>query len=46
VLIVSGALSHARNHPAVDRFELVEKPVPVPELLTRVNAMLDVTATG
>jgi DNA-binding NtrC family response regulator len=46
VLIISGAIRHARNHPAVDRFELVEKPIPVHELLTRVSEMLNTTATG
>jgi DNA-binding NtrC family response regulator len=41
VLMVSGAISHAADHPARDRFEFLEKPVALDYLLERVRATLD-----
>jgi len=41
VLMVSGAIGHAANHPARERFEFLEKPVPPQDLLKKVKALLD-----
>ena len=41
VLMVSGAIRYAVNHPAMDRFEFLEKPVPPLDLLARIKATLE-----
>ena len=41
VLMVSGAIRYAMNHPAMDRFEFLEKPVPPLDLLARIKATLE-----
>jgi DNA-binding response OmpR family regulator len=41
VLMFSGAISQARNHPAVARFAFLEKPLSPPELLARISATLN-----
>ena len=40
VLMITGAISHASNHPAMGRFEFLEKPLPPPDLLAKIKAML------
>jgi DNA-binding NtrC family response regulator len=40
VLMVSGAVGHAANHPARGRFEFLEKPVPPKQLLEKVKELL------
>jgi DNA-binding NtrC family response regulator len=41
VLMISGAISHARNHPAVGMFEFLQKPVSPLDLLAKIRATLD-----
>jgi CheY-like chemotaxis protein len=44
VLMISGAVSHASSHPAVSRFEFLEKPVSPPDLLAKIRVTLDPAA--
>jgi DNA-binding response OmpR family regulator len=41
VLMISGAISHAKSHPARGKFEFLEKPVSPIDLLARIRAVLD-----
>jgi DNA-binding NtrC family response regulator len=41
VLMISGAIRQAMNHPAMGRFEFLEKPVPARDLLARIKATLE-----
>jgi DNA-binding response OmpR family regulator len=45
VLMISGAISHAKSHPALGKFEFLEKPVSPVDLLARIRAVLDPAVT-
>lgn len=40
VLIMSGNIHDATTHPARNRFELLQKPVPLPHLLAKITEAL------
>jgi DNA-binding NtrC family response regulator len=44
VLLISGAISHAKNHPARGKFEFLEKPCPPPDLLEKIKITLESAA--
>ena len=40
VLMITGTISHAQNHPAAGRFEILQKPVSPLDLLEKIAAKL------
>ena len=43
VLMISGAIVQAEQHPLAGRFELLEKPLPAPYLLAKIKTTLNQT---
>jgi DNA-binding NtrC family response regulator len=41
VLMVSGAIGHAADHPDRGKFEFIEKPIPPNDLLKKIKALLE-----
>jgi CheY-like chemotaxis protein len=46
VLMVSGSIEQAKSHPAVARFEFLQKPLSPLDLLDRIKATLDSPPVG
>jgi DNA-binding NtrC family response regulator len=40
VLIMSGDIYDANTHPALNRFKILQKPIPLPSLLAKIAEML------